>query len=192
MKTYLAKHRNDLIIVVLFALACAFSYALQWDFGLRTATSFAHSFLEMISFLPAIFVLIGLVDAWVPKEVVAKHTGEGSGRKSSVWMILLAMLQVGPLYGAFPVACLMWKKGTSARNIFIYLGAFCTLKLPMLGFEIGFLGLKFTVLRTALSVPVFVLIAIAMDKVFGKDFVINDVSGGKGPKAAAGGAGAKG
>ena len=63
MKTYLAKHRNDLIIVVLFALACAFSYALQWDFGLRTATSFAHSFLEMISFLPAIFVLIGLVDA---------------------------------------------------------------------------------------------------------------------------------
>ncbi len=125
-------------------------------------------------------------------EVVARHTGEGSGWKSSVWMILLAMLQVGPLMGAFPVACLMWKKGTSPRNIFIYLGAFCTLKLPMLGFEIGFLGLKFTLLRTALSVPVLVMIAIAMDKMFGKDFVINDVSGGKGPKAAAGSVGAKG
>ncbi len=192
MKMYLAKHRNDLIIIGLFALAFVLSFILHWDFGLQVAESFTHSFLEMISFLPAIFILIGLVDAWVPKEVVARHTGEGSGWKSSLWMILLAMLQAGPLYGAFPVACLMWKKGTSPRNIFIYLGAFCTLKLPLLGFEISFLGLKFTLLRTALSVPVFILIAITMDRFFGKDFVINDVSGGKRPKAVAGSTGAKG
>lgn len=192
MKTYLAKHRNDLVIVSLFMLAFALSFAFRWDFGLRTAASFVHSFVEMISFLPAIFILIGLIEAWVPKEVVAKHTGEGSGWKSSLWMILLAMLQVGPLYGAFPVAYLMWKKGTSTRNIFIYLGAFSTLKLPMLSFEIGFLGLKFTLLRTALSVPVFILIAMAMDRFFGNDFVINDVSGGKGAKVVGGSTGAKG
>jgi uncharacterized membrane protein YraQ (UPF0718 family) len=192
MNTYVAKHRNDLIVLGLFALAFVLSFILRWDFGLRTAESFTHSFFEMMSFLPAIFILIGLVDAWVPKEVVAKHTGEGSGWKSSLWMILLAMLQVGPLYGAFPVAYLMWKKGTSARNIFIYLGAFSSLKLPMLGFEIGFLGIKFTLLRTALSVPVFILIAVTMDKVFGKTFAINDVSGGKPLKAAAGNSGPKG
>lgn len=186
MKTYFAKHRNDLIVIGLFMLASALSFTLRWDLGLRTAESFVHSFVEMISFLPAIFILIGLIEAWVPKEVVAKHTGEGSGWKSSLWMILLAMLQVGPLYGAFPVAYLMWKKGTSTRNVFIYLGAFSTLKLPMLGFEIGFLGLKFTLLRTALSVPVFILIAMAMDRFFGNDFVINDVSGGKGAKTVGG------
>ena len=86
------------------------------------------------------------------------------------------MLQAGPLYGAFPVAYLMWKKGTSARNIFVYLGAFTTLKLPMLGFEIGYLGLKFTLLRSLLSVPVFILIAIVMDRFFGKDFIMKDGS----------------
>jgi uncharacterized membrane protein YraQ (UPF0718 family) len=181
MRTYAAKHRNDLIIILVFALTFGLSFFLRWDLGLRTAGSFARSFLEMMSFLPAIFILIGLVDAWIPKEIVAKHTGEGSGWKSSLWMILLAMLQIGPLYAAFPVACLMWKKGTSPRNVFIYLGAFCTLKLPMLGFEIGFLGIKFTILRTLLSVPVFILIAVVMDKVFGEDFTINDGSGGKAP-----------
>ena len=36
----------------------------------------------------------------------------------------------------------MWKKGTSPRNVFTYLGAFCTLKPPMLGFEIGFANLR--------------------------------------------------
>jgi hypothetical protein len=54
-------------------------------------------------------------------------------------VILLAMLQAGPLYGAFPVAYLLWKKGASIKNIFIYLGAFSTLKILMLTFEIGFL-----------------------------------------------------
>lgn len=183
MKAYLSKHRNDMIIIGLFALASFLSFFLRWDFGLRTANSFAQSLVEMLSFLPAIFILIGLVDAWVPKEIVAKHTGEGSGWKSSLWMMLLAMLQIGPLYAAFPVACLMWKKGTSPRNIFIYLGAFCTLKLPMLGFEVGFLGIKFTMLRTLLSVPVFIIIAIVIDKFFGRNLVINDVSESKGAKS---------
>lgn len=177
MKTYFQRHRNDLIMIGLFGLAAVLSLAVQWDFGVRAAQGFTHSLVEMITFLPAIFILIGLVDAWVPKEVIARHTGKGSGWKSSLWMILLAMLQVGPLFGAFPVAHLMWKKGTSVRNIFIYLGAFSTLKLPMLGFEISFLGLKFTLLRTALSIPVFIAIAVIIDRFFSEDFFIADVAG---------------
>ena len=183
MKAYLTKHRTDLVLIGFFGLAFATSFALPWDFGIRTAGHFASSFQEMISFLPAIFILVGLIEAWVPKEVVARHTGEGSGWKSSVWMMLFAMLQVGPLYGAFPVAYLMWKKGTSTRNIFIYLGAFTSMKLPMLGFEIGFLGLKFTLLRTALSIPVFITIAVIVDRYFGADFVMHDGSGSQAPNA---------
>jgi uncharacterized membrane protein YraQ (UPF0718 family) len=174
MKTFFKKHRFDLVVIVLFGLAAGLSSAFSWNVGTKAAENFRDSVLEMISFLPAIFVLIGLVDAWVPKEVVAKHTGDGSGWQSALWMILLATLQAGPLYGAFPVAYLMWKKGTSVRNLFIYLGAFTTMKLPMLGFEIGFLGLKFTLLRTVLSVPVFLAIAMVMDKLYGKGFVMHD------------------
>ena len=185
MNMYLKKHRTDLLMIAFFGVAIVTSFALPWDFGIRAAGHFASSFMEMISFLPAIFILVGLIEAWVPKEVVAKHTGEGSGWKSSVWMILFAMLQVGPLYGAFPVAYLMWKKGTSTRNIFIYLGAFTSLKLPMLGFEIGFLGLKFTLLRTALSIPVFITIAVIIDRFFGADFVMHDGSNAHLPKVTA-------
>lgn len=57
-------------------------------------------------------------------------------------VILLAMLQAGPLYGAFPVAHVLYKKGASIRNIFVYLGAFSSIKLPMLGIEIGYLEIK--------------------------------------------------
>lgn len=176
MSSYLARHRIDLMIIVLFGLVFVLSFVFGWEGGQRAAASFRDFALEMIVVLPVIFLLIGLVDAWMSNEVVARHTGDGSGWKSSLWMVLFAMLQVGPLYGAFPVAGLLWRKGTSPRNIFIYLGAFSTLKLPMIGFEVGFLGLKFTLLRAALAVPVFLVMAIVMDKAFGKTFVVNDMA----------------
>jgi uncharacterized membrane protein YraQ (UPF0718 family) len=47
--------------------------------------------------------------------------------------------------------------------VFIYLGAFSTLKIPMLTFETGFLGIKFTLLRTAFTLPVFIIIAVLME-----------------------------
>ncbi|MCU0462741.1 MAG: hypothetical protein MUF36_12150, partial [Bacteroidales bacterium] len=51
----------------------------------------------------------------------------------------------------------------SIRNIFIYLGAFATIKIPMITFEIGFLGLKFSLLRTIITLPVFILIGYLME-----------------------------
>ena len=81
-----------------------------------------------------------------------------------LWMILLAMLQAGPLYGAFPVAAALSKKGCAARYVFIYLGAFSVMKLPMLGFEVTFVGWKFALVRLALTLPVFIAIGYIMGR----------------------------
>lgn len=174
MNDYLRKHRTHLSLCFLGCCVALLSYLWNYAPGLHAASAFAHSLREMILILPAVFVLIGLGDAWIPKELVARYTGHDSGWKSSFWMILLAMVQGGPLFASFPVAYLMWKKGTSPRNIFVYLGAFSTVKLPMLGIEIGFLGLKFTLLRSLFSIPVFLIIAVIMERWFGKNFEIRD------------------
>ncbi len=80
-----------------------------------------------------------------------------------ILVIILGMFQAGPLYGAFPVAAILYKKGASIRNIFIYLGAFSTLKIPMLGIEIGYLGVKFTLARTLVSLPLIIGIGYVME-----------------------------
>ncbi len=170
MKTYFRKHAVDLTVAALFGILALTSFLTGWDFGKQTGALFAYSFLDMAAIVPLIFILIGLFDVWVPRELVVRHIGADSGWRGSLWVILLAMLQAGPLYGAFPVAYLLWKKGASVRNIFIYLGAFNALKIPMLSFEIGFLGWKFSLLRTLLSLPVFILIAVALDKMSGNSF----------------------
>jgi len=107
--------------------------------------------------------------------MLEKHIGKESGIKGIILVILLAMLQAGPLYGAFPVAYILHKKGASVKNIFIYLGAFSSMKIPMLGIEMGYLGIKFTILRTLISLPLFILIGYLMEKILGKDFEVKEV-----------------
>ncbi|HOJ50777.1 MAG TPA: hypothetical protein PKW55_08200 [Spirochaetota bacterium] len=174
MKDYFTNNRNDLIFILVFIIFVLISYITKFDFGVRVFGNFKVSFLEMISYMPFIFILIGLFEAWVPREIIERHTGKESGVIGAVWVILLAMLQMGPLYFAFPVAYLLWKKGTSMINIYIYLGAFTTMKIPMLSFEIGYLGLKFSLLRTILALPLFIIISIIIDRIFGRDFKMNN------------------
>jgi uncharacterized membrane protein YraQ (UPF0718 family) len=161
--------------VILFVLFSVGSYFIGFNPGLMIYSNFNRFFVEMISFVPFLFIIIGLFDVWVPKEIFEKHVGKESGVKGIFIVILLAMLQAGPLYGAFPVAYVLCKKGASVRNIFIYLGAFSSMKLPMLGIEIGYLGIKFTVLRTLISLPLFILIGYFMEKIVGNDFKVEEV-----------------
>lgn len=156
MKSKAAVLLKNYGFALLFALFVAASWFMRFPVGMEIGKNFRMFFLEMILFLPLMFILIGLFDVWIPREKITRHVGPGSGFWGIFWIILLAMLQAGPLYAAFPVAALLWKKGCSVRNIFVYLGAFTTLKIPMLTFEIGFLGLKFSLLRALFSLPVFV------------------------------------
>lgn len=166
----------SIILIVVYTTFTALSFILDFNAGKTIYTDYFSPFLkEMIFFLPFMFILIGLGDVWISKEKVEKHIGQDSGIKGILFVVLLSMAQAGPLYGAFPVTYLLWKKGASIRNIFIYIGAFSTIKIPMLTFEIGFLGWKFSLLRTLLTLPLIILIAIIMERYLkNKHFEVQD------------------
>ncbi len=124
---------------------------------------------EMLLFLPAIFILVGLLDVWVPKETIIKLMGEQSGIKGFVIVLLLATVAAGPLYVAFPIATMLLKKGARLAHILFFLGAWTSTKLPIALYEIASLGLKFTLLHIAISIPAFLLIAFIIEKIVPKD-----------------------
>jgi len=149
-------------VALLFAALLIGLHLLDISVGQRLVHEFTAFSMKMVVLVPCIFILIGLLDAWVPQQWIQKHVGEHSGIRGIVYVIMLAMFQGGPLYGAFPTAHLLWKKGCSMRNVFMYLGAFSTLKIPMMLFEANFLGWRFTLVRGAVALPVFVLTAEIM------------------------------
>jgi uncharacterized membrane protein YraQ (UPF0718 family) len=165
MREILKKNWLNFLIIVVFTAFVAVSFSIDYTLGKNIfKEQFYYFTKEMILFLPIMFILIGLGDVWINREKVEKHIGKDSGLKGIILVIFLSMAQVGPLYGAFPVTYLLWKKGASIRNIFIYIGAFCTIKIPMITFEIGFLGWKFSILRTLFTLPIIIIIGVVMEK----------------------------
>jgi len=135
-----------------------------FSFGEQVGRSIWGMLREMAVILPVMIILVGLFEVWVPRASIERFLGREAGWKAVPWLVLLATLQAGPLYGAFPVAIGLARKGSSPRNVFIYLGAFSSLKIPLLTFEVGFLGWPFSLARVLISLPAFILVGVLLDR----------------------------
>lgn len=142
---------------------------LNQELGLKALNITGYSLKEMILVVPPIFVLLGLLDVWVPRETMVKYMGEGSGLKGILLAIFIGSAAAGPLYGAFPVAAVFMKKGVKFSNLMIFIGAWSTTKIPMLLFEATSLGTKFAVTRLLINLPGIIIIALILTKLVTKE-----------------------
>lgn len=153
--------------LVLLAVGVAAGFLFP-EIGIRSLSITADNLKEMLSVIPPIFILLGLLDVWVDRATMMKYTGPGSGAKGVLIAFLLGSAAAGPLYAAFPVASVMIKKGSSLFNVFIFIGAWSTTKIPMLAFEMANLGPAFTLTRLGLSILGILAIAFVTDKTLSK------------------------
>lgn len=118
---------------------------------------------EMLLVVPPIFILLGLFDVWVPCHTMVRCMGEGSGARGGILAMICGAMAAGPFYGAFPVAAVFLKKGATVRNVFIFIGSWSTMKIPMFLFELQSLGIRFALTRLLVDVPGIILIAWFLD-----------------------------
>ncbi|MGE4274168.1 MAG: permease [Desulfitobacterium sp.] len=119
---------------------------------------------EMLLLVPPIFVIMGLLDVWVPKETFMKYMGHGSGITGLGIALVLGTAAAGPLYVAFPIGLLLLKKGARLAYVIFFLGVWASTKLPIVLFEIASLGFKFTMIHIGISLPLYLLIAYIIEK----------------------------
>ncbi len=156
----LKRYRFFLIMLVLFiGLTIA-----KPDLGFKSAKLSFDNLVDLLAVVPPIFLLLGLLDVWVPREVMIKLTGEGSGLLGITLSFLLGSFAAGPLYAAFPVAGIMLKKGSKLSNIMIFIGAWSTTKIPLLLFEATAMGWSFMLGRFLLNLPVILIIGYFVQK----------------------------
>jgi uncharacterized membrane protein YraQ (UPF0718 family) len=132
------------------------------SFAVKALSVTGFSLKEMLLVIPPVFILLGLLDVWVPRQTMVRYMGEGSGIKGVLLAIFVGSAAAGPLYGAFPVAAVFLNKGASLRNVFIFIGAWSTTKIPMFLFEMGALGARFAVTRLIVDIPGIILIALIL------------------------------
>lgn len=157
------KSRSKLVkisAVFLYFVFIAVSVIFNYNPGKKIGLNFAQFSFEMIKLLPFIFILIGLFEVWVKREFIEKHLGEKSGFLSYVWAILLASPIAGGLIPAFPIAYTLFQKGARLNVVFTFIGAAAVCRIPMTLFEASFLGIKFSLIRLTISIPLVVISSI--------------------------------
>lgn len=154
------KFNNNIIKALAVSIYIVFiltSLLLGFDPGKQIGDNFISFFIEMLKILPCAFILIGLFEVWVKEESVDKYFGKKSGFMGYAWSILLAGTTVGGLYVAFPVAYSLYNKGAKISIIFTYIGASAICRIPMTIFEASFMGIKFSLIRLCVSIPLVIM-----------------------------------
>ncbi len=126
---------------------------------------------EMLLIMPPVFLLMGLMEVWVPKDKIQKWLGSESGVRGGLISLALGTLPTGPLYVAFPMTATLLRKGASITNMVIFLGSWAALKIPQLMVEIRFLGIPFTGLRFSFTLAALVIMGLIMETVLGRKSV---------------------
>ncbi|MDD5703817.1 MAG: hypothetical protein PHU23_17425 [Dehalococcoidales bacterium] len=101
MKESYTKYQNYIWIAA-YLILTVLSFIFGFNPGKGVFTNFTQSFIEMITFVPFLFIIVGLFDVWVPKERIQKHIGQESGFKGIVLVVLLCHASGGTALRGFP------------------------------------------------------------------------------------------
>ncbi|PKM57766.1 MAG: permease [Firmicutes bacterium HGW-Firmicutes-3] len=143
MKTFVAQHKFTLTFLFII-LVMAF---IEPSYAKSSLNISFDNLVTMMGVIPPIFLLIGLMDVWIPKETMIKYMGEHSGMTGLFFSFLLGSMAAGPLYAAFPIAALLLRKGARFAYVFFFLGTWTSAKLPLVLFEMTSLGVLFTLIH---------------------------------------------
>ena len=157
LRRYLGVPVASAILVVVWILAPAKAG--------KAIRPIGFSLREMLLVIPPVFVFLGLLDVWVPRERLIRCMGAETGIRGTVIAFIMGSVAAGPLYAAFPVALVLVRKGCSLFNLMVFIGAWSTTKIPMFLFEYSALGAGFALTRLAANIPAILLIGLVISRI---------------------------
>lgn len=169
---FIQKNKLFSVVVLIYAVILI----TMPDKAVQSFKSSMYYVIEMIQIIPVVLVLTSLIEAWVPRKVIAQNLGEKSGLKGALISLLLGSVSAGPIYAAFPLCKMLLKRGAGIANVVIILNAWAVIKIPMLANEAKFLGLKFMAVRWVLTVVATFIMAYLTSVFVKKEVILEEAS----------------
>lgn len=162
---YINRYKLSIIVFIILIIVII----LKEDMGIKALNNTKDSFLQMLSVLPPIMVLLGLMDEWISRESMMKYMGKDSGIMGIAISIFFAAFAAGPMYAAFPFTAVLLKKGVKFSNVMIFMNTWCVIKISTLLFEVTSLGFKFTFYRFIIDFVGVIAMGYLIDYVMKKE-----------------------
>ena len=114
--------------------------------GLKAAFSIL---LQILPMLVLAFIVAGMVQVLLPRELIGKWIGADSGLRGILLGTLAGGMTPGGPYVSLPLVAGFFSAGAGIGTMVAYITAWSTYAVARLPLEIGILGWRFTLIRLA-------------------------------------------
>lgn len=153
---------------IIMIVAVLIIFVFNNELGKNSTLITLSNFYSMAGVLPPILVLTGLLDVWVPKQIMIKYMGADAGIKGIFIALFLGSLAAGPLYVSFPIAATLIKKEARFAYVLFFIGVWSSSKLPLLLFEYTSFGGIFTAIHVITNLSIFLIGSFIIEQILGK------------------------
>ncbi len=153
---------NTVILLSVSVLAVGISY---YKDEMKTKKSLMMAkgmFLNTAGSIIGILMLIGLMLAIIPPEVIKDLLGNSSLFLSGLYGAVIGAITIIPAFIAFPLAASLFESGANLVGIAAFITTLTMVGVATLPIEIEHFGKKFAFIRNALSFVLALLIALGM------------------------------
>ncbi len=157
------------IIMAILAVALTiFAYFRGGDLYILGLKGGAQMLWEVLPLLIASFVVAGLIQVLVPKELISRWVGVESGLRGILIGSVVGGVTPGGPYVSFPIVASLYKAGASIGTVVAFVSAWSLWAVARLPMEVALIGPRATLVRV-LSTLIFPPIAgIIAQTFFGK------------------------
>ena len=138
------------IVMAIFAIILLFiGYSKgegQHIVGLKSALKMTTQILPLLIFA---FIMAGMIQVLLPRELLSKWIGEGAGMRGIFIGTIAGGITPGGPYVSLPLAAGFLRAGAGVGTMVAFITAWSLWAVSRLPMEIGILGWKFTVIRLA-------------------------------------------
>lgn len=105
------------------------------------------TFMGILVLLIASMVIAGLIQVLIPREIIGKYLGAGSGFRGILFGSFIGALMPGPPYASFPVAAGLLKGGAGIGPVVALVTGWSLWQVTRIPFEIATIGGNFVWIR---------------------------------------------
>jgi len=114
--------------------------------------TFTDPKIGLIPLIVSATLIAGLVQAVIPREMIASQLGKEAGFKGMAIGALIGALIPGGPYVVFPLLGGLYRAGAGVATIISFTTSWSLISLTRIPIEISFLGVKITTIKIALSI----------------------------------------
>jgi uncharacterized membrane protein YraQ (UPF0718 family) len=123
-----------------------------------------RTLLSVAVLILAVMGLVGLVQVWTDRDLIARTLGKEGGWRALLLAATCGTLVIGPPYLIFPLLMSIRRQGARWAVIGAVLGSYAV-KIPMIPLEVGFLGWRFSLARSLLTVLFALPVGLLLERV---------------------------